>query len=353
TTDGSYVTGAETSPGSYAFFLAPGTYLVRTDTPTWSFDTGLVDQLWQGKPCGPQCDVTTGTPLSITAGQISAVDFALQAGVSMMGRVSQVGGGTPSSGFVIVATPANVEVAQSPIDASGRWRVDGLAPGTYVAFTDVDTDANQLWDAVSCGATCDASAGTPIQVGAQNVTGVDFDLVRLGQISGSVHAADTHGPLWGQVRVRDLAGTIERAVDIGYDGTWLAGGLPAGSYHVWTDLGALVDYRDEAWQGAPCESAWSCTAGLASATTITVTDDQIVSGVDFSLARLGHITGNVAFVGGAPVPGAHVVSGSSVGGDAELTDSYGQYELKAVYPGDDYWAMVDDTYNFGARFASQ
>ena len=72
---GEYVTGDWYTAGSYIISdLEPGSYVVRTVS-----DSGaVVDQLHQGKTCEPTCDVTQGTPVSVSLDTTTTVDFALR-----------------------------------------------------------------------------------------------------------------------------------------------------------------------------------------------------------------------------------------------------------------------------------
>jgi hypothetical protein len=77
--------------GRYEMTVEPGTYVLRTRGPS-----GYVAQLHANLPCNAtDCRVTNGTPVTVTAGSASVIDFALVEGARMTGTVRRAADGSP------------------------------------------------------------------------------------------------------------------------------------------------------------------------------------------------------------------------------------------------------------------
>jgi protocatechuate 3,4-dioxygenase beta subunit len=339
---GFYAGTDEVNGGAYAIAgLAAGTYFVRTDTYY-----GLIDEVYDDIPCDG-CSPTTGDPVAVQADQLTPdIDFALSGGGAITGRLRDQASGLPIiEGSVRVVDSNGSWVGGGYPDEAGRWTVGGLAPGSYRVFTEVWTHANEIFDDIPCAPSCDASAGTPIQVAADHTTrGIDFVLSKLGEITGTVTAADGGAPIsYADVLVWSTGGGYYYA-DADALGRYAVGGLPAGTYYARTDF--YGGFRNEVWDDIPCAGPYTCdTSG---ATPIVVAANATVQGIDFALDRTGAIAGTVVFeADGAPVAGASIdvwtTGGSYV--NSAWTGSAGNYGVGNVYPGTHAVIASDDSYD--------
>ena len=121
--------------GSYSVLLAAGTYYV------FALQSGYVPQVYSGIPCAAEdCFAdylgVLGTPVSVGIAPVR-VDFALDRGATLTGKVTRASDGTPVSGVQIELTDSSTsfirDSAQSGAD--GIYSIGGLPPGSYLART--------------------------------------------------------------------------------------------------------------------------------------------------------------------------------------------------------------------------
>ena len=172
-----------------------GTYVTDTALPSGNYYVrasaeGKVGALYGAVACSG-CDVTTGTPVTVTRGSTTPnIDVALSSGARLSGRVADAPAGTPLGGSVSVYSASGARTASAYADcATGSYVADeALAPGNYFAVASGSGRRRQAWPGRDCGSepalspsqsVCDPTIGTPITVsGATDVSGVDFDLRR-------------------------------------------------------------------------------------------------------------------------------------------------------------------------------
>jgi hypothetical protein len=202
----------------------------------------------------------------------------------------------------------------------------GLLAGTYYARTSNTAGyLDELYDNISCpGGGCLVAGGSLISVAAgSTTTGIDFDLVRGGRISGTVKAAATGLPLADvEVDVYTSGGSY---VTYGYTDTSgvyaTASGLPSGTYRVRTWTGAS-GYVDEAYNAIACPGG-NCSA--TSGALINVTVGSTTPGINFALERGGQITGVLTDAGtGRPLTSVSLATVS-----VRIYDSGGGYVANA------------------------
>jgi hypothetical protein len=159
--------------GHYSYDgLAAGSYFAATT------DTGLLDELWDNKPC-PQgvCTITLGTPITVGAGATTA-NFILADGGAIAGNVTASANGQPvTDGFVKIYAASGAYLGLTTINNSGHFSYGGLAAGNYFAVTS-DTGFNdELWDNKPCAqGACTISSGTLIPVSGTAATTANFQL---------------------------------------------------------------------------------------------------------------------------------------------------------------------------------
>ena len=187
----------------------------------------------------------------------------------------------------------------------------------------------EYWDDVRT-----VGAATNIVVGeSATVTAKNAELAPASRISGKVTGRDGAGLADVSVNAytkrpgQDYWGIVDGGyASTGPDGTYVIGGLPAGTYR--------IGFRD--WRGRHLEEYWDDAATLDDATDIVLGAAETAQGTDAELATGSNVTGRVTGPDGNPLANVNV---------AAYTKS----------PGDDYWSMVsmgvstrpDGTYDLG------
>ena len=306
--DGSGATrGQATSDaeGRYrALGLAAGTYRVRAvaiDHLGEAFDDIMCPRL--------DCASTTGAGVSVTlAATTPGIDFALTRGGRIEGTVTGAAATSPLAGInVEVLTGGGSTVSSAPTDDAGRYSVRGLAGGSYFVRTRNGAGfMDELYDNTPCpGGSCLVASGKSIVVTpAATTSGVDFDLMPGGRVTGIVTAQDTGLPLAStHVTIHDAEGRFVGNVFTDSAGMYAFGGLAAATYFVQA-RSVAHDYIGELFDDRPCPGQ-QCAA--TSGTPVVVTLATTTGGVNFALARGGRIAGVVTdALSGAPVPNVAV-----------------------------------------------
>ncbi|HEY3383078.1 MAG TPA: carboxypeptidase regulatory-like domain-containing protein [Vicinamibacterales bacterium] len=321
-----------TSPsGAYAFTgVAGGTYYVKTGTAA---GMGYIDQLYSGLTCpGGTCAATLGTPVSVTVGATSTVNFALSRGGTISGTVT--GNAAPLSGVSVQILDANGQpVWSTNTTPSGTYSVSGLPTGSYYAQTTsgpAQGFANQIYNGLTCYG-CPVVSGTPIVVTAgQTMAGIDFALTQGATITGAVTAGGN--PVNG-IEI-DLYSTgsrflLSRTTDTA--GGFGFNGLPPGTYFVQT-AASPSGYLEQTYNGVNCGGVGCDTSA---GTSVTVAAGQTLSGINFSLSRGGAISGTVTN-GTAPVAGVTVTAVTRSGFGTYpgvVTDAQGMYTINGLPAG--------------------
>jgi hypothetical protein len=338
---GGLVTSVPTNgSGAYTLHggLVSGTYYVAT-----SSSQGYSDELYNDIPCpGALCTVTSGTPISVTAGATTTgIDLALTTGGRITGSVTDAATGLALAQVsVSVYDPAGRLVTETSTNSSGLYATNqGLTSETYYVQTrNFLGYMNELYNDVPCLYGCTVTSGTPVSVttGA-TTTGIDFGLTRGGHITGRVTDAVTGLPIAdAYVQVSNSAGA-----DVEHSGTDSAGvytidRLSSGTYYV--QAGKAPGYNNVLYKDIPCPYP-ACT--VTSGTPISVTLGATTAGIAFSLTPGGGITGIVRDAATRqPIP-AYVSIYDSAGVFAARTqESNGAYIADGLAPGT-YYARTE------------
>lgn len=172
--------------GSYVLDgLAPGAFFVRA----YSYE-GHIAELYDDLPCPDGCDFTKGTPVVVSHGATTQVDFEL-AFYAIAGKVTDAATGTPLDGVAIHFWSAAGFYSYYPdwsttTDSDGSYRLD-LPPGTYRVVTDNDLGlVDEVYHGRLCTpysayyGGCDPAVGTAVHVGVSGhgplAAGIDFAL---------------------------------------------------------------------------------------------------------------------------------------------------------------------------------
>lgn len=350
TASGGYVGATPISSvnGAWSIGVDAGTYYVKT-----SNSSGLIDQAWPHQPCAfawvnPRDDCGA-SPITILAdGGVTGIDFALPRGGRVAGVVSAAATFVPLSAVrVDILDEQGRHRTAATTDATGLYTSDqGLPTGTYYATTDARQAGpapgflGEGYDSVPCQFGACSGALAPIEVTSPDTTeGVNFSLDPAGALSGTVTDASTGLPVSSALVAvftatgSEIASGYSRA-----DGSYVLGGLPAGSYKV-----AATRYSTsvgEVWSGHPCAAYLPADCDLGAADPIQVSTGATTGGVDFTLASVGSISGRVTRSDtGAGIGNVAVAAGRDSGSRVLIksfanTDADGSYTVGGLPPGD-------------------
>lgn len=287
--------------GGWAFEGLQGlSYKVRASAP------GLVAEVYPDSACPIGCDVLgDGDPIAVTEGAtVSGIDLALAAGAVLSGTVTDLSAEPIAGTFVLVYASDGFRSIGDSTDANGAWSApEGLPPGTYYARTAGD-HVDELWDDVACEPFCTVTSGTPIVVSdSEPVSGIDFELERLGAIEGTVVESGSGTPLGG-VSVVARGGVQPAFTTTAADGSFRIGGLAAGSYLLAAADGIHVG---EVYDNAgTCYDVLQCSPAVEP-TLVEVVGTATTTGIDFTLAPGGALLGSVVVAATqAPIEGASI-----------------------------------------------
>ena len=357
TDNGSFTTPVTTDgSGNYTANLPAGTYAVLTQ------DThGYINEIYNNLPCSAVCDPSTLTPIVVTdGGAITGINFVLDPGGRITGKVTQADGTTPIAGVrVNFADPNGQVIFTSAItDGSGNYISDGgTATGNVFAFTtNTQGYVDEVYNNLPCS-NCEVTVvGTPIPVTlASGATGINFALDLGGRITGTVRDGAGNPLANVGINIYDSTGNrLTESTMTDGSGNYSSPGFPAGNYFATTKN--FVGLVDQLYNGLPCVGG-VCNP-TATGTAIAVgAAGTTKSGIDFVLPSGGTITGTVInAVGGAAIPhvfvGIYTVNTSNQTifmGGTETNDG-GAYSV--VVPPGSYFAAVIDPGSFGNQIYS-
>ncbi len=325
--------GSTDAAGGYTVTGLPaGTYVALAGR-----SSSYLAELYDGLPCAVSCDLAQGTPIEVRAGETTPdVDFALDLGGTIAGTVREAATGEAISSLVVLAFDELGAIVGGKLTAAdGTFRIGNLTAGTYRVRTDAFlVYLDELYDDVACPrGECDLALGTPIEVVLREVTGgVDFELERLGSISGRVTDAATGDPIPSLlVDVFDRDGAFQGSGLTDVDGRYAITDLVPGDFLVRTFGGS--DFLDQLYDGVPCPRS-ACDLGLG--TPVPVSLGAETPGIDFALDRLGRIAGRVTDAAtGDPIPSVLVeaLRGDGLSTGQAATDGDGRYRIPGLLPG--------------------
>lgn len=331
------LTTSTNGSGAFSFTgLSPASYrMVTRNTP------GVVDVAWPAAPCPAACNGLNGSAIAVAAGaSVAGQNFTLNAGGSVSGTVRS-GPSTPITGVTMqVYSATGVPVGQILSNASGNYEFNTLPAGNFFVRTQQSLGfADQLFNNLPCTGYCDITGGTPIPVAAGVGTGlVDFTLGGGVSISGTVRDAGTSaGIALARVVAFDLGGFIAGTAQADASGAYTIAGLRPGSYRLRT--ANLSGYVNRVFGGAACSPA---PCPLSGGTTLTLASTAL-SGINFSLARGGTISGTATDTFNNPLPTGTAILYSAAG--AELASNAvvgGLWEFGGLANGT-YYVLIRNT----------
>jgi hypothetical protein len=285
------------------------------------------------------------TPVTVSPpDEVTGIDFALAKSSAISGVVTDAITGEPlaEARIRVLALIGSRPFfhRQTVTDSTGEYLIS-VPPGFYLVYADRKGYRGEFYDDV-----VDPTQATPVQVREnEHVTGIDFDLLPLGGITGKVVDAETGEPIVGALVGAFPEKFLPHLVEIGRIdpgvrprlkahfartdslGNYVIDGLPAGTYFV----GAVAKgYLPEFWQEAE---------SVKDATPVEVTDGELTSDIDFTLGKGGAIAGFVyAEKDSMPISGAVVRVRLQGTGFVRLgyTDDTGAYKISGLPSGSYY-----------------
>ncbi len=213
------------------------------------------------------------------------VNFALVRPGTVSGRVIESDGGAPVPVACVrvyrYASESYVESASSCSDSDGYYHVGGLPPGVYKVGV-----SRSGYKQKYHGGADNVDSATDVSVAAGNDTVIDFELVKLGSISGKVTKAD--GAPFPDIQVRaETFDTNPCCIVVfattGTDGAYQFKGLVDGDYRVRVEATNL-GYFTQWYEGAFLQEL---------ASTVEVFGPNDTPSIDFSLLLPGWVSGKI------------------------------------------------------------
>jgi hypothetical protein len=280
--------------------------------------SGYVSQYYDGTYVSTEASLVTVA----ASGDVAGIDFSLDPGGYVTGRVQEFGSLNAVEGAEIRAELTSGEFESDPFfsSADGSYTIDGLPSGSFRVLA----SANGYVREYSDGAYF-ADEATPVEVTAPGtLSNVDFTLDLGGSISGIVAQAD--GTLLSAVEVGAsmVDGSYESAEFLtSADGSYTVAGLPSGDYLVSArSKGYVTEYYEGAYIGDQ-------------STSIAVTQFEDTPNIDFTLDPSHSINGYVHETDGvSPVFGARVwarfINTSAFDGQMSFTAPDGSYSIDGL-----------------------
>lgn len=329
--------------------LVAGNYFIKASHPYY------IDELYDDLVCQPQCDLTAGTPVSVSFNSTTeAIDFALELGGGITGTVTAATTGNPLAYVAVqVFDASGRQVDQASTGYAGTYVVRDLFPGTYFAVARdqrIDPEyVGQLYDRLPCEPSCSVTAGTPITVTLGHATtSINFALDAFGKLAGRVVEAITGQPLaFAFVSVYDASGSYVGFTPTDSDGAYTMKLTASGSYFAT----AMKDgYVSQLYSGINCLTPCAVTSG----TPVPVSLNTTTTDVNFALSKLGEIAGSVVDFGtNTPLSSVFVALYGSDGTylEGRWTNSAGSFQFQGLLPGT-YYAVAQGPSGFVSELYS-
>jgi len=267
---------------------------------------------------------------------------------AIAGRVTGDGGIPLENVLVVVYAPYNdtglifwQEIAQGSTNATGEYLIGTLASGTYRVGFRPPYDPRDYFDQYYLGATTVESATDIIVPAGTTVPDISAQLSSGAHLKGRVTGPASE-PLVGiSVFVNGLDFSFQKTVTTNADGHYDIGGMAAGTYSLlFSDPQEPARYATERFDNR---------SRAEEPSPITLATDQIRTGLDAQLDRLGVIQGTVTDLQGDPISEITVI-GQRYGAPPDAvwyddayayTDASGVYTMTGLYP-DAYRVLFRD-----------
>jgi hypothetical protein len=323
--------------GRYAFKgLPPGRYFAEISAIDYEL------QVYQNQPCvlvNSQCDLSNARPIELSDGaQALNVDFSANRLFAAFGTIAGPDGPIQNA-VVRFYSAEGTYLRESATDGRGRYSI-ALGSGSFFALVEASGFRRTLYDDINCNLSsgCTITQGTPIVISTQDRQ-IDITLPQLGRITGTV-SDDLGAPIENANVIlcvpSNNCGSLGGSARTSSNGVFELRGLLAGTYYV---LARSDRHIDQAYPNVDCQlpNNQSCQPSLAGAQAITVTDNQIISNINFQLPRAGSISGslgdNLGFLSGAIYTYKTGLTSGPYSTDFDL-DSAGNYIVNDLEAGE-------------------
>ncbi|UKA62691.1 beta strand repeat-containing protein [Arthrobacter sp. FW306-04-A] len=278
-----YVPPASVAPdGTYKVTgLAPGSYNLEFS----GNNAGALDQWYNNA-----ATAATATAVTVTTGQdVTGINATMVKGATISGTVTAPAGVNLIPTFVYAsAVGSTVNSSYTQIGTDGTYKLTGLPAGSYnLHFSGNNTGALDQW--YNNAATAATATAVAVTTG-QDLTGINATLLKGATISGTITAPA--GVNLTSVTVSAwLVGNVQlgppASAQVAADGTYKLIGLPAGSYNL--DFSGYNSGAVDQW--------YNNAPSAATATAVTVTAQQNLTGINATLVKGATISGTVSGVG--------------------------------------------------------
>ncbi|MEM8930307.1 MAG: carboxypeptidase-like regulatory domain-containing protein [Acidobacteriota bacterium] len=326
--------------------LEPGSYTVST-----TFNDGYVDELYDDMPCfrgvdaSPDCSASDGTPVRVELSETTTgIDFALDLGGSITGRVRAAATGEPLSGIDVNVSDADGNfLFDTSTDAEGRYTLRGLPTGQYLMLAIDDSFRpryfGQLYDHLPCARGCSTLGATPIDVTlAQTTTAIDFDLLALGHLEGQIVDATSGVPIaQALVEIRLADGGFVDSFRADDEGRYVSDPLEPGEYLI---SAFATSYLPTLHPDIPCPGDCDVTDGEP----VRVDLESGANRADIAMPLGGIVSGQVVDTSGRPLAaglGLYDAAGSFV---RSASPSDGAFRMDGLAAGDYTLTVTSDGY---------
>ena len=336
--------------GHFTIQTVNGNFLVRAHVGTYQ------DTLYPDVPCAYSpslyqigtCDGNAAQEITVADDTVqTGIDIAMTAGSRVAGSVRDTFN-QPLYAQITLYTSAGLSLATIPTDAFGRYSISPLLAGSYKLSATSPGHASQMFDQVACAGSlqqnCDVSKAGTVVVGAHDVLGVDFDLLQLGTVQGTVTTADQRSMNGFQISLLDHSGNPLLSTYNYNSNQYTIGPLGPGTYYVYAGASG---YYSRLFDGIDC--AANCAAQIGNATPVTINQPAEMAHADFLLDPLPNVQGHVQEASsGLPLAGtgiyfSHTPPASFQTVATATTDAAGNYSLNTILPGSYYvWAQSSD-----------
>jgi 5-hydroxyisourate hydrolase-like protein (transthyretin family) len=295
------------SSGAFEFKgLWPGStiYIVTNQKNSY-----YIDQLYSSIPCpggSSNCDVTSGTPITVVSGETFDITIDLQRSGGISGQIIDEETRLPIRGYEIeVYDSQGTYKGYARTDSNGMYTYRGLFNGSYFVKTDdpsygEDDYLNELYDDIPCWTVspsgCDPTKGTPVEVSIGQIRRfVDFSLQPVTAstpppetgISGVVTDIATGAPISGVIIDIWDSTTLDHLESVITDeqGSYLVE-IDDGTYYVSTDN--AMSWTNLIWDGHKCQQGSAFDGGCEPeiGNQVTVVADEVTDGIDFVMSGL-------------------------------------------------------------------
>lgn len=286
--------------------LSSGSYYVTARAP------GYLSEYYDGVSSKSAATVVSVIFSENTAG----IDFTLDSGGSISGRVCQADGTTPISGASVQARGAQGGNGSAITDSNGNYTILGLMSDTYQVSASAADYLSEYYN----------GAAAPVAVSVPGIVpDINFSLDWGGTISGCVYQADGTTPISGALVKANGVNNNSGSATTGSDGNYIIRGL------------AWDNYRVNAFAPYYLTQYYNGLASAGVATPVHVVPPDNTSKIDFSLKLGGMISGRVLEADGTtPISGAAVrAEGMTSGYSSASTNTNGYYTIRGLLS-DDY-----------------